>query len=471
MGTLAGEAKRGLEVRKDLFGDLKLPAAFVDGDQAEIMADVHHPALDRGMVEVVLRTTIGRRTTEEKKSVEVRSPGVEHVAFKALLRRPEPAGADVSAGLGPEIPVIFELSLSAGPRRDVLRRTVPLRPYGMPVFATAGGSADSDATAWVEAPKAMALQSPSLQIVVGPTLQRSLLDIVLGEPTWCQVESGRLAGAMEVAASDLLAARAAQQVLAGTRDAAGPDAALLDGRIRSAIGRILSAQGGDGGWNVAGVGESDPCISARIVWALQLARSGGYVVPDQAFAHALGYLHHRLAEAPNATARSAPCSCTPWARPDRATSACSTGCTASGRRSRPWRWSTWPWLSPRWTASNWLWTCSRSWPSAGPATRRPRAPRWPASPGTLRRPSCGRCGAGAGARGSAVARAKELIDWLLAHRTGLRWEPDKATGPAALALGAWFGGNRTADEHYRLAVLVNDQPAATLDVQPSAPTR
>ena len=39
-------------------------------------------------------------------------------------------------------------------------------------------------------------------------------------------------------------------------------------------------------------------------------------------------------------------------------------------------------------------------------------------------------------------KAKELVDWLLAHRTGNRWAPEKATGPAALALCRWFADSR-----------------------------
>ncbi len=39
-------------------------------------------------------------------------------------------------------------------------------------------------------------------------------------------------------------------------------------------------------------------------------------------------------------------------------------------------------------------------------------------------------------------KTKELVDWLLAHRTGNRWTPEKATGPAALALCRWFADSR-----------------------------
>ena len=68
-------------------------------------------------------------------------------------------------------------------------------------------------------------------------------------------------------------------------------------------------------------------------------------------------------------------------------------------------------------------------------------------------------------------KAKELVDWLLAHRTGHRWSPDKATGPAALALCRWFAESRFEGERYKLTVFVNDVQAKVLDIDPAAGTQ
>ena len=68
-------------------------------------------------------------------------------------------------------------------------------------------------------------------------------------------------------------------------------------------------------------------------------------------------------------------------------------------------------------------------------------------------------------------KAKELVDWLLAHRVGYRWSPDKATGPATLALAQWFAQSRFEGEKYALAVFVNDAPAKRLEVDPAAGTQ
>jgi hypothetical protein len=68
-------------------------------------------------------------------------------------------------------------------------------------------------------------------------------------------------------------------------------------------------------------------------------------------------------------------------------------------------------------------------------------------------------------------QAKQLVDWLLAHRVGHRWAPDKATGPAALALCEWFAQSRFQGEHYSLAVFVNDVRAKALEFDEAAGTQ
>ena len=68
-------------------------------------------------------------------------------------------------------------------------------------------------------------------------------------------------------------------------------------------------------------------------------------------------------------------------------------------------------------------------------------------------------------------KAKQAVDWLLAHRVGYRWSPDKATGPATLALCRWAADTRFDGDRYTLKVFVNDVLAKTLDVDPKAGTQ
>ena len=169
----------------------------------------------------------------------------------------------------------FELTVTAGDRRDVVRRSVPVRPFGMAVYAIAGGSAAGDAAAVVQSPAGMTLSAPRLQILIGPTVERSLLDAVLAPATWCQADSRSFASDGDSTASDLMASLALQKLLGLTRDAGGPQAESLDARVRAAVSLLVSQQNDDGGWSWSAAAgcASNPYHSARAVWALSLARA------------------------------------------------------------------------------------------------------------------------------------------------------------------------------------------------------
>ncbi len=263
--TLAGETEESLKCQKDLFGQLKLPAALTDNDTAELQATIHNDLLDKGEVTVELRTTIGGKSVSERKTVQFEKKGIQEVSFTQTLRLPE---ADRITG-APEMEAVFELVVQSGDVRDTVRRSVPIRPYGTPVYAIKGGSADSDVTAVVEAPPEMPLTAPRLQVIVGPTVQRSLVDVLFASPTWCQRYANRITASSDATVSDLLAALALQGLLGKTREASSPETEDIDRRIRSAISLLISTQNDDGGWSWSGrAGTSDRYYSSRVVWRL-----------------------------------------------------------------------------------------------------------------------------------------------------------------------------------------------------------
>jgi hypothetical protein len=478
LDTLAGEAAEPLVVKKDLFGQLKLPMSFTDGDEAEVLAAMHNDAVAEGPIEVILRTVIGGRSVEDKKTIQVKSKGIEELVFKMRLQRPEaPAHpsdpSHPSAAMPPETTAAFELIVQAGERKDIVRQMVPLRPYGMPVYAAAAGSATSDVTAWVEPPAGMDLQHPSLEILIGPTVQRSLMDIVLAPAPWCQLEAGRWTTGLERAASDLMAALALQKLLTGTRQAGGPEAQALDAAVRANIGLAASAQNDDGGWAWTGGGASERFTSARVVWALVLAKRAGYSVPQDNYVKALVYLQNQMVAAAESDYDGK-------AVLLHALAAASQGDFALANRlyrNRPaLSAGALAYLALAFVEMDRKPTAAELVELLGqknlddPAVRRasPLAPLpWCQAPAELR-------ALYALAAEEALPKspkAKELVDWLLAHRTGHRWLPEKATGPAALALVRWFAENRFEGEHYQLAVFVNDVRVKLLDVDPAAQTQ
>ncbi|HVW38117.1 MAG TPA: hypothetical protein VHB99_12455, partial [Pirellulales bacterium] len=306
-----------------------------------------------------------------------------------------------------------------------------------------------------------------LEVLVGPNVERSLLDILFAPAPLCQFESLRIGSGLDTTASDLMAAVALQKLVGATRQAGGPQAEALDSRIRAALSLLISSQNDDGSWSWTGKGGAgNRYTSSRMVWALSLARQAGYQVTDEAFEKAIGYLTSQIAATSDSDYESK--------------AILLQGLAAAGRgdftlanrlyRNRPA-------LSNAALAhlAHALVEMDRA-PMAGEildvlAKRNldDTAPKRASELGSL-----------PWSEDAAEIRAlyllslekvspespknKELVDWLMAHRTGHRWSPDKATGPAALGLGQWYAKTRFDEEHYELTIVVNGFEAEKLDI-------
>lgn len=475
--TLTGEGQAELIAKKDLFAELRLPRAFTDGDDADIIVAVHNQLLDKGPITVILKTTIGNRVVEEKKTIEVKRMGIEETAFRVQIRRPaadatnskdqvkeQPEAATDPAA---ESSITFELSVVVGETSDNTRRVVAVQPYGVPVYVAASGSANNDTTVWVEAPTDMQLDYQQLQILIGASVQRSLLDVVFGIAPECQLDAARFASGIDAASSDLMACLALQKLFAATRDAGGPKTQALDARVRTALSLLISSQQEDGGWTWTGhKAGSHPFTSARAVWAISMARKAGYKLADADFDRACNYLQTQIAATSETDFESK--------------AVLLHALSAAGQGD--------------FTLANRLYRNRTSLSNAALAylvlafvemDRKPTAQelltvldqRNLDDPATRRRSTTGSlpwCYSPVEVRalhGLALEQlspesphAQTAMDWLMAHRMGHRWSPEKATGPATLALAQWSGRSKFADEHYKLTVFVNDYGAKVLDV-------
>ena len=362
---------------------------------------------------------------------------------------------------------MIELTVTSGNETDVIRRVVPIRPYGMPVYATAGGSASADTTVWVEPPAQMALASPSLEILVGPTIERSLLDVLFGPAPACQFESLRFASGIDSTTSDLMAAIALEKLLGTTRDAAGPNAQALDARVRSAISLLVSSQQDDGGWTWTGAkGASHRLTSARAVWALAQAKSAGYKIADDRLEKALTYLQSQIATTGETDYDSKAVLLQALAaagrgdftlanrlyrnRPSLSTAALANLAPGAGRDG---------------SQADGRGSARSARPAESGRSSRPRGDDSAPCHGANRPPKSVRSTPWLSKRPRPIARSsrkRSTGSWPIA--SGHRWSPDKATGPATAALARWFGKAKLDEAHYKLTVIVNDLEVKTLDV-------
>lgn len=270
--TLAGEASAEVITRKDLFGEMTLPAAFTVGDKAVIPVEVHS-AVDQEEQQVLvqLKAAFGDTTTEQKKTIVLKGPGVSKAFFEIEI--PQSDSGD------------FELTVVSGDHRDTARRAVLIRPFGFPVFATSSGTASQSTLTFVKFGDGLSPQNPALEIVIGPSVNRSLLDAVLGQDGISVLRCGIEPGShTDRSVSDILGGVALLKMLGNSRDADSPDAQALSSRIVGAVSQLVASQREDGAWSWNGdpqKGSPSPYATARIMWALSEGRSSGFAVPAE----------------------------------------------------------------------------------------------------------------------------------------------------------------------------------------------
>jgi alpha-2-macroglobulin len=439
---------------------LRLPGTLVEGDRAEIVAAVRNEKVMDGSIDVVLTTNIGGHSVEQAKRVDVTSTGVIEVPFHVSLDC-STESADVSGwDLLSATNAVFRLTVSAGDVTDVFERSVPLTPRGITTVVSSGGVSDSDATAWIEAPPSAPVAASRMRIIVGPSVSGSLLDIVSSPTNLHERDAIPVASTTDTLSGNLMAMLGIQLAHKFTPDSDDPRARSLDVSIRSTIGQLVTAQNTDGGWGWSvGNPVSDRYASARAVWSLSLSRRAGYRVPDSGHQQSIQYLTSQITvtEADDNESKAVLLHALCMAgkpnfslgnrlhreRLSLSTPALLYLCLALAEMDRTEM------------AGELLSLIDRA-----PSERAGGLARTPAAPHACHQSPLHDLALHAVALqhvAPETPQAQELIDRLWAERTGSRWSPDQATGPAAWALCRWVERNPFEADRYQLTVSVNDR--------------
>ncbi len=248
--TLTGQASAELITKKDLFGEMKLPLAFTAGDQAEVPIEIHHALEGARKIQVKFKASLGEKSTEQSKQIDVAGAGVTKLTFPIEIDDVDKAE--------------FSLELSSDDNEDTSSQIVAVRPYGFPVYGTASGSASQSTLALLQLDQQVAAQNPALEIVVGADLNRALLDSVLGGGHELLFRCGIPASSgIERSVSDILGGVALLKMIGDARDVDTPEAQSLVGRVTGAVAQLISSQRDEGGWSWSGrsnVGNADPLV-------------------------------------------------------------------------------------------------------------------------------------------------------------------------------------------------------------------
>jgi tetratricopeptide (TPR) repeat protein len=462
--TLGGQAEADIVTKKGLFGELQTPPAYTDGDKGEVLVEVHNAEFADGEIVVVLKTTIGERTTELRKALKIEKTGVESLSLPV----------DVSGGET----VAFELSVSRGDARDLTARSVPILPYGMPVMATAAGVAGQSTSFAVKFAADQPAERPELEIVIGPSVDRTLIDAVLGSETGHWDRSlPRPRNEIERGVSDVLGGVALLKLIGATRESDSPDARSLAERVQAGLSLLVAAQRDDGGWSWTGSGERvDRYLTSRAMWGLSTGRKAGFSVPEETYTKGIQNLSTQLAALAenDHEARAillhglAEAGAGDFAVANRLHRA-RNQLSASGLVH---------------TALSLMRMDRRSMATELLELAKPKIAVPPPAAGPFagtKDAALAGCvpwmQSGVELRGLYLAALNDvepagktagaMAEWLMGARVGARWRPEKANGPALVALADWYGRAKLVPEKYALTIRVNDQLVEKLEIDPA----
>jgi hypothetical protein len=169
--TLAGQSSAEVITKKELFAEPKLPRVFTVGDQGLVPVEIHHSGQGARSIRVTLKATTGEKSVEQSRQVEFDGPAIQNTEFEVEF---ESAGE-----------AVFDVSLwESGVEIDRTTQAIAVQPYGFNVFETVSGASSQSTLALIDFHASLQATGTrpaggSLQISVGPSLNRWLLESIL----------------------------------------------------------------------------------------------------------------------------------------------------------------------------------------------------------------------------------------------------------------------------------------------------
>ena len=197
---------------------------------------------------------------------------------------------------------------------DAMEKTFVVHQHGIKKFiAKSGKMRGSAVTVKLDIPKERKKESTILTVQVTPSLAVTMLDALpylIDFPYGCTEQTlSRFLPAVITAKTlkDLgLSPEAVQDRMFGgmqpkhtgkTHPQGKKKLTQLDKMIGQGLDRLVDFQHGDGGWGWWKKGDSDPFMSAYVLWGLTLAREAGVPVDSNVLTRAASFLDKELVEA------------------------------------------------------------------------------------------------------------------------------------------------------------------------------
>ncbi len=299
--TRVGAGAVTIRAQKPLVARLQAPRFFTVGDET-ILSGVIGNRTDVAITATVALEVVGGLDADDLQPKQVSIPprGEVRLDWRSRAAR---AGE-----------VKLTLKALGADDADAMTRTYPVQDHGMEVqVARTLKLTDDELVAVLDVPGARTRETTRFTIDVAPSIAVTMLDALpylVQYPYGCTEQTmSRFLPAVIVAhtlkARGLSAEDALQRVFGGIEPETagvthkGEKKALLelDAVTRTSLERLYDFQHGDGGWGWWKGGESDPWMSAYVVWGLSLARDAGLDIRLDAIDRGAAYLSLAVVDA------------------------------------------------------------------------------------------------------------------------------------------------------------------------------
>lgn len=276
--TQVGAAREKFLATKDLLVRLAMPRFMVMGDKVAIASLVHNYTPREQTVRV--ETVAGNLSVggDPVRTLQVPSNGV--VRFDTWVE-PQAAGtASIRVSAHGSVP-----SARGSTPMDALELSVPVLPHGTPErVAFAAQASDGRPAEWkLDVPRQAILETLSLRVSLDPTPAGAMLgalDYLRRYPYGC----------IEQTTSRFVPEIRAYQAVTALGLPRRAFVAEMPELVKDGLMKIQGFQHADGGWGWFAADESEPDLTAFVLYGLYETRQAGFMVPEATVRPAIRYL-------------------------------------------------------------------------------------------------------------------------------------------------------------------------------------
>lgn len=289
--TQAGEVCGEVKAVLPLMVRLMLPRFYISGDQATAAAIVHNYTGIEREVRVTLTADGAQVTGAAEQTVRLAANGIRRLTWTVKVSGHDGQAADDS--------VRFLVSADGGEgAHDATESSIPVHPDGVRRVDAAAGmmrepsplaitaELPATATTTMPLPANALLGSAKLEVALSPSLAGPIfqaLNYLVEYPYGCTEQT------MDRFLPDVIVTKTLREL-----GAKRPEPPLLKRYVNFGVQKLLRYQHGDGGWQWWEFDESDPFMTAYVVYGLAMARDAGYPLAAGPLPRGVDYLRRAL---------------------------------------------------------------------------------------------------------------------------------------------------------------------------------